>query len=103
PLAEGVDGAQRARLAVITGPNMAGKSTYIRQVALAVVLAQAGSFVPARAARIGLVDRVFTRVGAGDELARNLSTFMVEMAETAAILNHATRRSLVILDEVGRG
>jgi DNA mismatch repair protein MutS len=82
---------------------MAGKSTYIRQVALAVVLAQAGSFVPARSARIGVVDRVFTRVGAGDELARNLSTFMVEMAETAAILNHATRRSLVILDEVGRG
>ena len=96
-------GSPSARLAVITGPNMAGKSTYIRQVALAVVLAQAGSFVPARSARIGVVDRVFTRVGAGDELARNLSTFMVEMAETAAILNHATRRSLVILDEVGRG
>ena len=91
------------RLAVITGPNMAGKSTYIRQVALAVILAQAGSFVPARRARIGLVDRVFTRVGAGDELARNLSTFMVEMSETAAILHHATRRSLVVLDEVGRG
>ncbi|MBN8526940.1 MAG: DNA mismatch repair protein MutS, partial [Planctomycetes bacterium] len=94
-------GAQR--LAVITGPNMAGKSTYIRQVALAVILAQAGSFVPASAARIGVCDRVFTRVGAGDELARNLSTFMVEMAETAAILNHATARSLVVLDEVGRG
>jgi DNA mismatch repair protein MutS len=91
------------RLAVITGPNMAGKSTYIRQVALAVILAQAGSFVPAASARVGVVDRVFTRVGAGDELARNLSTFMVEMAETAAILNHATRRSLVVLDEVGRG
>ncbi len=91
------------RMAVITGPNMAGKSTYIRQVALLVVLAQAGSFVPAREARIGLVDRVFTRVGAGDELARNLSTFMVEMAESAAILNHATARSLVVLDEVGRG
>ncbi len=91
------------RLAVITGPNMAGKSTYIRQVALLVILAQAGSFVPAREARIGLVDRVFTRVGAGDELARNLSTFMVEMAESAAILNHATARSLVVLDEVGRG
>jgi len=91
------------RLAVITGPNMAGKSTYIRQVALCVILAQAGSFVPATAARIGVCDRVFTRVGAGDELARNLSTFMVEMAETAAILNHATPRSLVVLDEVGRG
>ncbi len=103
PTTGGVDAAPTPRLAVITGPNMAGKSTYIRQVALAVVLAQAGSFVPARAARLGLVDRVFTRVGAGDELARNLSTFMVEMAETAAILNHASRRSLVILDEVGRG
>jgi len=91
------------RLAVITGPNMAGKSTYIRQVALAVILAQCGSCIPAAAARIGLVDRIFTRVGAGDELSRNLSTFMVEMAETAAILNHATRRSLVVLDEVGRG
>ena len=93
----------RAKLAVITGPNMAGKSTYIRQVALVVILAQAGSFVPATTAHLGLCDRVFTRVGAGDELARNQSTFMVEMAETAAILNHATRRSLVILDEVGRG
>ncbi len=91
------------RLAVITGPNMAGKSTYIRQIALCVILAQAGSFVPAREARIGVCDRVFTRVGAGDELSRNLSTFMVEMAETAAILNHATPRSLVVLDEVGRG
>jgi DNA mismatch repair protein MutS len=82
---------------------MAGKSTYIRQIALAVILAQAGAFVPAERARIGVVDRVFTRVGAGDELARGQSTFMVEMAETAAILNHATARSLVILDEVGRG
>jgi DNA mismatch repair protein MutS len=91
------------RLAVITGPNMAGKSTYIRQVALAVILAQAGAFVPAASARIGLCDRVFTRVGAGDELARNLSTFMVEMSETAAILHHASERSLVVLDEVGRG
>ena len=82
---------------------MAGKSTYIRQVALAVILAQAGAFVPASRAHIGIVDRVFTRIGAGDELARNMSTFMVEMAETAAILNNASRRSLVILDEVGRG
>ncbi len=91
------------RLALITGPNMAGKSTYIRQVAICAILAQAGSYVPADGARIGLIDRVFTRVGAGDELARGQSTFMVEMAETAAILNHATSRSLVILDEVGRG
>jgi DNA mismatch repair protein MutS len=98
---EGAESA--ASLAIITGPNMAGKSTYIRQVAIAVILAQAGSFIPAASARIGLIDRVFTRVGAGDELSRNLSTFMVEMSETAAILNHATRRSLVILDEVGRG
>lgn len=100
---DGSEGSAVGRLAVITGPNMAGKSTYIRQVALAVVLAQAGSFLPAKAATVGLVDRLFTRVGAGDELARNLSTFMVEMAETAAILNNATARSLVVLDEVGRG
>ena len=95
--------ADGQRLGLITGPNMAGKSTYIRQIAVAVILAQAGAFVPAESARIGLCDRVFTRVGAGDELARGQSTFMVEMAETSAILHHATRRSLVILDEVGRG
>ena len=90
-------------LVLLTGPNMAGKSTYIRQAALLVIMAQAGSFVPASSARIGIVDRVFTRIGASDELARGNSTFMVEMIETANILNNATDRSLVILDEVGRG
>ncbi len=88
---------------LITGPNMAGKSTYIRQVALMAVLAQMGGFVPARSARIGVVDRLFARVGATDELGRGMSTFMVEMTETANILNNATPRSLVILDEIGRG
>ncbi len=88
---------------ILTGPNMAGKSTFLRQVALIVILAQAGSFVPARSARIGLTDRVFTRVGAQDDIASGMSTFMVEMTETANILNHATPRSLVVLDEVGRG
>jgi DNA mismatch repair protein MutS len=91
------------RIAVITGPNMAGKSTYLRQNALIAVLAQMGSFVPAQRAHIGLVDRLFSRVGAADDLARGRSTFMVEMVETAAILNQATERSLVILDEIGRG
>ncbi len=90
-------------IAVVTGPNMAGKSTFLRQNALIAVLAQAGSFVPATAATIGIVDRLFSRVGAADDLARGRSTFMVEMVETAAILNRATPRSLVILDEIGRG
>ena len=90
-------------IAVVTGPNMAGKSTFLRQNALVAVLAQAGSFVPATQAKIGIVDRLFSRVGAADDLARGRSTFMVEMVETAAILNRATPRSLVILDEIGRG
>ena len=91
------------RMMLITGPNMAGKSTYIRQVALIVILAQMGSFVPARSAHIGVVDRIFTRIGASDDLSRGQSTFMVEMSETANILNNITPRSLVILDEIGRG
>jgi DNA mismatch repair protein MutS len=91
------------RLWLLTGPNMAGKSTFLRQNALIAILAQAGCFVPARAAHIGLVDRLFSRVGASDDLARGRSTFMVEMVETAAILNQATQKSLVILDEIGRG
>ncbi|MDY6914668.1 MAG: DNA mismatch repair protein MutS [Planctomycetota bacterium] len=95
--------AEKDRLLIVTGPNMAGKSTYIRQAALLVLMAQAGSFIPAEQATIGLADRIFTRVGAADELTRGLSTFMVEMIETANILNNATARSLVILDEVGRG
>ena len=91
------------RLWLLTGPNMAGKSTFLRQNALLAVMAQAGSFVPAKSAHIGIVDRLFSRVGASDDLARGRSTFMVEMVETAAILNQATSRSLVILDEIGRG
>jgi DNA mismatch repair protein MutS len=91
------------QIALITGPNMAGKSTYIRQVALLTLLAHTGSFIPAKTARIDLVDRIFTRIGASDDLARGQSTFMVEMSETANILNNATPRSLIILDEIGRG
>jgi DNA mismatch repair protein MutS len=96
-------GDQAGRIAIITGPNMAGKSTYLRQVALLVLLAQIGSFVPAAKMRFGLADRIFTRIGAQDDLASGQSTFMVEMLETATILNHASRRSLVVLDEIGRG
>ncbi len=91
------------RLIILTGPNMAGKSTYLRQVALLTLMAHVGSFIPARSARIGLVDRIFTRVGASDDLSRGQSTFMVEMNETANILHNATDRSLVVLDEIGRG
>jgi DNA mismatch repair protein MutS len=100
-----LDGAGEAgpRLAIVTGPNMAGKSTFLRQNALLAVLAQAGCFVPARRLRLGVVDKLFSRVGAGDDLARGRSTFMTEMVETAAILTQATERSLVVLDEIGRG
>ena len=91
------------RLWLITGPNMAGKSTFLRQNALIAVLAQTGSFIPAKAGHIGIVDRLFSRVGAADDLARGRSTFMVEMIETAAILNQSSERSLVVLDEIGRG
>ena len=96
-------GEMGARLSIVTGPNMAGKSTFLRQNALLAVLAQAGCFVPAASLRLGVVDRLFSRVGAGDDLARGRSTFMTEMIETAAILTQATPRSLVVLDEIGRG
>jgi len=95
--------SRERQMMLITGPNMAGKSTYIRQVALIAILAQMGSYVPAAAAQIGLIDQVFSRIGASDDLARGQSTFLVEMSETAHILNHATARSLVLLDEIGRG
>ncbi len=94
---------EKQRLILITGPNMAGKSTYIRQVALIAIMSQIGSFVPAKHARIGIIDKVFSRIGAHDDLSRGQSTFMVEMTETANILNNATSQSLVILDEIGRG
>ncbi|WP_406852463.1 DNA mismatch repair protein MutS [Brevundimonas sp. BH3] len=97
------DGASGSRLSIVTGPNMAGKSTFLRQNALLVILAQAGAFVPARSMQLGVVDRLFSRVGAGDDLARGRSTFMMEMVETAAILTQATPRSFVVLDEIGRG
>src|SRR5690606_1238730 len=96
------DGSAR-RMLVITGPNMGGKSTYMRQNALIVLLAHIGSFVPASRAQIGPIDRILTRIGAGDDLARGQSTFMVEMAETSYILHHATAQSLVLMDEIGRG
>ncbi|MBM4261040.1 MAG: DNA mismatch repair protein MutS [Deltaproteobacteria bacterium] len=95
--------SETQQIVMLTGPNMAGKSTYMRQVALIVILAQMGGFVPASEARVGIVDRIFTRIGAADSLARGESTFMVEMKETANILHHATERSLIVLDEVGRG
>src|SRR5207342_3527001 len=92
-----------SQLVILTGPNMGGKSTYLRQVALLAVMAQTGSFVPARTAKLAIVDRLFARVGASDNIARGQSTFMVEMQETATILHAATSRSLVVLDEIGRG
>src|SRR5690606_777038 len=95
--------SDKQQILVITGPNMAGKSALLRQTALIVLLAQVGSFVPAESARIGIVDKVFTRVGASDNLSRGESTFMVEMTETASILNNLSHRSLILMDEIGRG
>ncbi|GAG84989.1 unnamed protein product, partial [marine sediment metagenome] len=91
------------QILMITGPNMAGKSTYLRQIALICIIAQMGCFVPAKSATIGVIDQIFTRIGASDDLARKLSTFMIEMTETAKILNFVTKKSLVIIDELGRG
>ena len=102
-LPEATNAPEPPAILLVTGPNMGGKSTFIRQAALVAVMAQAGSFVPAQRARVGIVDRLFARIGAGDDLASGASTFLVEMAQTARILNRATPRSLVILDEVGRG
>src|SRR5207237_6640856 len=94
---------QSQRVIILTGPNMSGKSVFVRQVALITLMAQIGSFVPAASARIGLTDRIFTRIGASDDIAQGRSTFLVEMGETSYILRHASARSLIVLDEVGRG
>ncbi|MFZ9947552.1 MAG: MutS-related protein, partial [Vulcanococcus sp.] len=101
--ATGLQAAGHPDLIVLTGPNASGKSCYLRQTGLLQLMAQIGSWIPAQSARLGITDRIFTRVGAGDDLAAGQSTFMVEMAETANILHHATERSLVLLDEIGRG